>query len=280
MFDNEASITILDTTKMVNDAIKIHDMSPVCAAAFGRTITVSTFMSSWLKNDQDKLSITVKGNGPCGKITVCGNRKLQMRGYMDYPQVQLPLKPNGKLDVGGCVGKEGRITVIKSMGLKEQYSGSSKLVSGEIAEDFTSYYALSEQQPTAMALGVLIGKDKKCLSAGGVIIQPLPFASEGSIRKCEEIMKKLSNVSSFLLERGALGALKELVGEVDCTLETPVYKCLCNRNYLKKVIVSLGKKEFDQIISEQDKVSVKCEFCGKKYLFTKEDGEKLFKNGR
>ncbi len=280
VFNNEISVTVLDTTDMVNDAIKIHKLSPVCAAAFGRTLTACTFMSSWLKNEGDKLSVTIKGDGKCGKITVCGNRKLEMRGYMDFGQVDLPLKANGKLDVSGCVGKNGRITVIKSMGLKEQYSGSSELVSGEIAEDFTSYYALSEQQPTAMALGVLIDTNYKCKSAGGVIIQPLPFASEKSIVKCEEILNKLSNVSTLIGEMGAEGVLKEFFGECDFIKENPKYKCLCNRRYLKSVIVSLGKKEFDQIILEQGEVKVKCEFCGKTYAFTKEDGDKLFKNAR
>ena len=170
IYDGELSVSVIKNTDMINRAIEIHGLSPVCSAALGRTLTVCTFMSSGLKSDKDKLSITVAGDGKGGKITVCGNGKLQIRGSIDNPKVDLPLKPNGKLDVSGVVGKNGRITVIRSMGLKEPYSGSSELVSGEIAEDFTAYYYFSEQQPTAMALGVKIGVDGKCVGSGGVIV--------------------------------------------------------------------------------------------------------------
>ena len=183
IFDNELTLSVLQTTDMVNDAIKIHNLTPLTAAALGRTLTVSTFMSSNLKNKGDKLSITVAGDGVGGKITVCGNGELCMRGYIDNPTAELPLRADGKLDVGGCVGRNGRLTVTKSMGLKEPYSGSATLVTGEIAEDFTSYYANSEQQPTAIALGVKIGKDLTCVGAGGVIIQALPFATEKNLIK-------------------------------------------------------------------------------------------------
>lgn len=280
IFGGEISLSVLETTDMVNKAIKLHGLSPVCAAAFGRTITACTFMSSGLKNEGDKLSVTVKGDGPCGKITVCGNGKLYMRGYMDNGGVELPLKPNGKLDVSGAVGKNGRITVIKSMGLKEQYSGSSALVSGEIAEDFTSYYALSEQQPTAMALGVKIGKTRKCVGAGGVIIQTMPGASEESVIKAEEVMKSFSNVSALIEEFGAEGIMQRYFSDVKYNEYYPEYKCLCSRTYLKKIIVSLGESEAKDIIRKQGKIEVKCEFCGKKYVFTPEDVEKLFKDGR
>lgn len=280
VYGGEISLSVLETTDMVNKAIKVHGFSPVCAAAFGRTITACTFMSSGLKNEGDKLSVTVKGDGPCGKITVCGNGKLFMRGYMDNGQVELPLKPNGKLDVSGAVGKNGRITVVKSMGLKEQYSGSAALVSGEIAEDFTSYYALSEQQPTAMALGVKIGKTRKCVGAGGVIVQTMPGASAESVGEAEAVMKNFSNVSTLIEELGAEGIMKKYFADAVYDVYYPEYKCLCSRNYLKKIIVSLGKTEVEDIINKQGNIEVKCEFCGKKYVFTPEDVEKLFKDGK
>lgn len=276
IFDGQISLSVLDTTDMVNTAIKIHKFSPVCAAAFGRTLTACTFMASGLKNQGDKLSVTVSGDGPMGKITVCGNGKLYMRGYADNPQVDIPLKSNGKLDVCGAVGKSGRITVIKSMGLKEQYSGSSQIVSGEIAEDFTSYYALSEQQPTAMALGVKIGKNLKCVGAGGIIVQPLPNASLEAIAKTEELMQNFGAVSTLIEEMGVEGILKKYFEGVDFYELLPKYKCTCSKTYLKGILVSLGKTELDDIIREQGKIEVKCEFCGKNYLFTKEDIEKLF----
>lgn len=270
------SVSVLETTDMVNEAIKIHKLSPVCSAALGRTLTVCTFMSSNLKNKTDKLSVTVSGDGPGGKITVCGNGDLAMRGYIDNPTVDLPLRADGKLDVGGCVGKNGRLTVTRSMGLKDPYSGSARLVTGEIAEDFTSYYALSEQQPTAIALGVKIGKDLTCVGAGGVIIQALPFAEEENLVKAEKIIGKLKNLSTQIEEKGAEGVLKEYFGDVEYTLLNPEYKCLCSRDFIEKVLISLGKGEIDDIIKTEGCVKVGCQFCEKEYVFTKEDTEKLF----
>lgn len=275
-FDNQISVAVLDTTEMVNKAIEIHKLSPVCAAAFGRTITASTFMASGLKNKGDKLTVVIKGDGPCGKITVCGNGDLFMRGCIDNPQVDIPLRSDGKLDVGSCVGRNGKMVVIRSMGLKESYTGSSELVSGEIAEDFTSYYATSEQQPTAMALGVKIGTDLKCVGAGGVIVQALPFASEENLIKAEEIIKKLSNVSTLVGEFGAEGIFKKYFGVDNYTEYNPQYKCLCSREYIEEVLVSLGKEELEKIIKEEGKITVNCQFCATDYNFYSEDVEKLF----
>lgn len=275
-FDNQISVSVLDTTEMVNDAIKIHKLSPVCAAAMGRTMTACTFMASGLKNKSDKLTVVIKGDGPIGKITVCGNGDLHMRGSVDNPQVDIPLRADGKLNVGGCVGKNGKMVVIRSMGLKESYTGSSELVSGEIAEDFTAYYALSEQQPTAMALGVKIGKDLSCIGAGGVIVQAMPFASEENLVKAEEIVKNLKNISTLIAEKGALKVLEENFGKVNYTEYEPEYKCLCSREYIEEILVSLGKDELLNIIKEEGKVQVNCQFCAKNYEFFTEDVEKLF----
>ena len=276
VFDGQITLSVLDTTDMVNEAIRIHNLSPVCAAALGRTLTVCTFMSSNLKNVSDKLSVTIKGDGAGGKITVCGNGDLAMRGYIDNPQVELPLRADGKLDVGSCVGKKGRLTVVRSMGLKEPYSGSSELVSGEIAEDFTAYYAFSEQQPTAMALGVKIGKDGKCVGAGGVIVQALPGAGDEALFLAEEITKDCANVSTLIEEHGAEWIVKELFFTDKFNEYHPEYKCLCERKYIEKVLVSLGKKELDDIIEKEGKISVDCQFCDKVYEFTASDVEKFF----
>ena len=166
IYNNEMSLCVMDTTELVNEAIEIHRLSPLSAAALGRVLTVSSFMASCLKNETDKLSVSVVGDGVGGTITVSGNSALDMRGSIDNPRAELPLRADGKLDVGGCVGRNGRLTVVKSMGLKEPYSGSCRLVSGEIAEDFAAYYLYSEQQPSAIALGVKIGKDYRCAGAG------------------------------------------------------------------------------------------------------------------
>lgn len=275
-FGGDISVSVLETTDALNEGIKIHGLSPVAAAAFGRTLTACAFMASGLKNKGDKLYVNVKGDGVGGRITVCGNGELCMRGSVANGKAELPLKPNGKLDVGGFVGKNGRITVVKSMGLKEPYSGSSELISGEIAEDFTSYFALSEQQPTAMALGVLIGKDRKCAASGGVIVQAMPNASENSLKSVEEIVLGLGDVSSRILKSGAAGLFAELFGDEKYTEYHPVYKCLCDRDYVKGILVSLGKKELEDIIAKEKTVKVNCEFCGKEYVFGAKDVEEMF----
>ncbi len=276
VYDNQMSLSVLDTTDMVNRAIEIHNLSPVCAAALGRTLTVCTFMSSGLKNQRDKLSVTIAGNGAGGKITVCGNGDLHMRGYIDNPQVDLPLKPNGKLDVSACVGKQGRITVIRSMGLKDPYSGSSEIISGEIAEDFAAYYAYSEQQPTAIALGVKIGKDGKCVGAGGLILQALPFASDKALDSAEKLMENLKDISSQIEELGAEGVLEKYFGKTLFEEYFPEYKCLCSKQYLEGILISLGKAELLDILEKDGKIKVKCEFCNTEYFFDEKDVERLF----
>ncbi|MBQ6728150.1 MAG: Hsp33 family molecular chaperone HslO [Clostridia bacterium] len=276
VFGGEISVAVLDTTDMVNESIKIHNLSPVAAAAFGRTMTACTFMASGLKNKEDKLFVNVKGDGAGGRITVCGGGDLFMRGSVANATAELPLKPNGKLDVSGFVGKTGRITVVKSMGLKEPYSGSCGLVSGEIAEDFTAYYAYSEQQPTAMALGVLIGTDRTCVGSGGVIVQAMPAATESSLIKAENIVKSLSDVSAKIRDLGAEGLFKELFGGAEFTEYNPIYKCLCDREYVKGILVSLGKAELEDIIAKEKVIKVNCEFCGKEYSFGAEDVAEMF----
>ena len=281
VFNDQMSLSILDTTDIVNKAIKYHDLTPLTAAALGRTLTACTFMASGLKNDTDNLSVTIAGNGVGGKITVCGNKDLKIRGSIENPRAELPLRSDGKLDVGGCVGNKGRLTVVKSMGLKEPYSGSSELVSGEIAEDFAYYYASSEQIPTAMALGVKIGKNGKCVGAGGVVLQALPLASEDSIAKAEGIMKELANVSTIIEKGGIESVRQRFFPSVEGETLFPEYKCLCSRARIGAVLRSLGKAETDRILDEDGKIEVDCQFCDKKYLFLREDCDKLFlKNGK
>lgn len=276
IYDNQLSLTLLDTTDMVNDAIRIHGLSPLSAAALGRTMTVVTFMATTLKNKTDKLSVTVKGDGVGGEIVVCGNSDLKMRGYIENPNTELPLKENGHLDVGGCVGKNGRITVVKSMGLKEPYSGTANLITGEIAEDFTAYFTYSEQQPTAISLGVKIGTDGKCVGAGGCVIQALPFASEASLFMAEDTILRMNNISSLIEEKGIDGVADYFFGDYNYTVLEPEYKCLCSREFIEKLLISMGKNELYSIISERGEVEVNCQFCETNYKFNKEDVDKLF----
>lgn len=280
IYDGQISLSVLDTTDVVNKAIELHGLTPLCAAGLGRALTVASFMATSLKDENEKLSVTIDGNGVGGKIVVCADGNLNVRGSIVNPHADLPLKPNGKLDVGGLVGNEGMITVVKNLGLKEPYVGKCKLVSGEIGEDFAAYYAYSEQQPTAIAVGVLV-KNDKCIGAGGVILQPLPDCAEENIGKAEKLIAEFSDVSRKINEIGIDGIVKKYFDEYEFTKYETQYKCGCSREYVDKVLIALGKKELSDIIEKDGKIEVCCEFCDKKYVYGQKDVEELFgeKNG-
>ncbi len=280
IYDGQISLSVLDTTDVVNKAIELHGLTPLCAAGLGRALTVASFMATSLKDENEKLSVTIDGNGVGWKIVVCADGNLNVRGSIVNPHADLPLKPNGKLDVGGLVGNEGTITVVKNLGLKEPYVGKCKLVSGEIGEDFAAYYAYSEQQPTAIAVGVLV-KNDKCIGAGGVILQPLPDCAEENIGKAEKLIAEFSDVSRKINEIGIDGIIKKYFDEYEFTKYETQYKCGCSREYVDKVLIALGKKELSDIIEKDGKIEVCCEFCDKKYVYGRKDVEELFgeKNG-
>ena len=280
IYDGQISLSVLDTTDVVNKAIELHGLTPLCAAGLGRALTVASFMATSLKDENEKLSVTIDGNGVGGKIVVCADGNLNVRGSIVNPHADLPLKPNGKLDVGGLVGNEGMITVVKNLGLKEPYVGKCKLVSGEIGEDFAAYYAYSEQQPTAIAVGVLV-KNDKCIGAGGVILQPLPDCVEENIGKAEKLIAEFSDVSRKINKIGIDGIIKKYFDEYEFTKYETQYKCGCSREYVDKVLIALGKKELSDIIEKDGKIEVCCEFCDKKYVYVQKDVEELFgeKNG-
>lgn len=270
IFDGQISLSVLDTTDVVNEAIRLHKLTPVCAAALGRTLTVTAFMASQLKGEDERLSVTINGNGAGGKIIAAADSKLNVRGAIDNPTVDLPLKANGKLDVGGVVGNSGYITVVKNLGLKEPYVGRSELVSGEIGEDFAAYYAYSEQQPTAIAVGVLI-KNEKCIGAGGVIIQPLPDCAEENLVKAENLVNKFSDVSKQISETGVEGIIEKYFKGYDFNAFDVRYKCNCSDEYVRKVLITLGEKELYDAIEKDGKIEVCCQFCDKKYVYYKKD---------
>lgn len=270
IFDGQISLSVLDTTDVVNEAIRLHKLTPVCAAALGRTLTVTAFMASQLKGEDERLSVTINGNGAGGKIIAAADSKLNVRGAIDNPTVDLPLKANGKLDVGGVVGNSGYITVVKNLGLKEPYVGRSELVSGEIGEDFAAYYAYSEQQPTAIAVGVLI-KNERCIGAGGVIIQPLPDCTEENLVKAENLVNKFSDVSKQISETGVEGIIEKYFKGYDFNAFDVRYKCNCSDKYVRKVLITLGEKELYDAIEKDGKIEVCCQFCDKKYVYYKKD---------
>ncbi len=281
LYDGDISLSILDTTDIVNTAIEYHGLTPLAAAALGRTMTAVAFMAaSSLKNDDDRLSVTITGDGVGGQIVVCSDSKLHIRGYIDNPRADLPLNSLGKLDVAGCVGKHGRISVVKNLGLKEPYTGSCNIISGEIAEDFASYYTFSEQQPTGMALGVKIGTDYKCVGAGGVVMQPMPGAKEESIDMAEKLLSEFSAVSTLIENGGIEGIVEKFFKDAEFEEYEPRYECNCSKDYVDKILITLGEKELYSSIEKEGKIEVVCHFCPKKYTYFKEDIDVLLgKNG-
>ena len=276
-FNNNISVTVIEATELVNNAIKIHNLTPLAAAALGRTMIAATFMSSTLKSKDDRLSVTISGDGVGGHIVVAGDSELNMRGYIDNPNCNLPLNAKGKLDVAGCVGR-GRMTVVKSMGLKEPYTGSAEIVSGEIAEDFASYYTFSEQQPTGMALGVKIGKNYECIGAGGVIFQTLPQADEADVIRAEELLMTLGDISTVMETEGAESFIKRAFTDYSYEKYEPKYQCICSKEYIDSILLTLGKQELYETLEKEGKIEIHCHFCNKNYSYNKEEIDELLAN--
>ncbi|MBQ1942356.1 MAG: Hsp33 family molecular chaperone HslO [Clostridia bacterium] len=274
-FNNKIAFSFLKTTDTVNEAIRIHNLAPTPAAALGRALTATAFMASGLKNATDALSVTIRGNGACGHIVTAANSNLELRGMIDNPTARLAPNEKGKLDVAGAVGRIGELTVVRSMGLKEPYVGTCKLVSGELAEDFAAYYAYSEQQPTAMALGVGIDTDGTCYGAGGVVFQPLPDAGEEEIAMVEAVLPRLTNVSALYRDMEAEEVLDEILGG-GFYFEQPLsYHCQCSKERFAAKLTTLGKQELENLIAQDGKIEVKCDFCQKTYTYYENDVQSM-----
>jgi len=278
-FDGKVSIKCINSTNLVEEARKVHDLSPVTTAALGRLLTMGSLMGSNLKADSDKITLQIKSNGPIDTMIVVANKDSNVRGYIKNPNVDMKLKDNGKLDVGSAVGKDGMLYIIRDIGLKEPYIGLTPLVSGEIAEDFTEYFAKSEQVPTAIALGVLVDKNG-VKSAGGYIVQLMPDATEEEITKLESNLKKMPPISKLLEKNKSLEDIAGMItgdGMLFMLGEDlyPEYKCDCKKSRIEKGLISLGAKELDDMIKTDGKAEVECKFCKKKYVFSKVDLEKL-----
>lgn len=268
--NSNVRIFVASTKETVQKAFEIHHTTPVMTAALGRMLTACAMMGVTLKDANDLITLTVKGDGPAGGITVTGDFKARVKGCCYNNNVDIPLKTDGKLDVSGALGK-GTLTVIKDMGLKEPYVGQISLVSGEIAEDITYYFAKSEQTPSAVGLGVLIDRDYLIKQSGGFIVQLLPDADEEVISSLE---KKIAGINSVtdLFEKGmtAEDILSYIVGDFDyeVTEKIPVeYYCNCSRERVEKALISIGKKEISKIIEEDGHANIHCHFCNKDYEF-------------
>ncbi|MBO5852452.1 MAG: Hsp33 family molecular chaperone HslO [Clostridia bacterium] len=275
----EVMATAVDTTDIVNKAEQIHGTSAVVTAALGRLLTAGSMMGNMLKGKDDTITLRVNGDGPTGSLIVVSDFNGDVRGYVQNPVVELPLNLKGKLDVGGAVGKNGLLYVLKDLGLKEPFSGSVPLVSGEIAEDITSYYALSEQIPTVCALGVLVNPDLSVKAAGGYIIQLLPAASDATIDKLEKSITEMASVTSMLSngmtpEEIVKTALKDFEVEVLYSQDIE-YKCNCSKERVSKALISLGKEELTELAQEKEETEISCHFCDKVYKFTSDELKKL-----
>ncbi len=264
---------------MVEKARQAHQTSPVCTAALGRLLTGAVMMGSMLKEDRALLTIQVRGDGPAEGITVTADPHGHAKGYIFNPSVILPLNAKGKLDVAGAVGR-GRLTVIRDIGLKDPYVGTVDLVSGELAEDLTYYFAESEQVPSSVALGVLVDRDLSVKQAGGFIIQLMPGASEEIISGLEEKLSRVSSITA-MLEEGLRpeDILNCLIGDLDPEIyekkEISFY-CSCSKKRVEKALISIGPKDIMEMIRDGKSIETGCSFCGRKYEFSIADLEKIY----
>lgn len=268
------------TTETVEEARKDHNTSPVATAALGRLLTAGAMMGTMMKGDKDILTLQIKAGGPLEGITVTADSKGRVKGYVGNPNVCIPANSKGKLDVAGAVGV-GFMNVIKDMGLKEPYVGQVALQTSEIAEDLTYYFATSEQVPSAVGLGVLMNKDNTVRQAGGFIVQLMPFAEESTIAKLEENVQKITSVTSLLEEGHTPESLLEKVldsfdMEINEKIPTEFY-CNCSRERVEKALISIGRKELNEMIQEGKPIEMNCHFCNHNYEFTVEELKEILR---
>lgn len=280
--NNTYSIRIfaIDSTDMVEKARQTHNTAPVGTAALGRMITAASMMGVMMKGDKDKLTLIIKGDGPLRGITCVADSQGIVKAYPINPDVDLPIREtDGKLDVSGAVGTDGKLTIIRDLGLKDPYIGQTDLVTGEIAEDLTAYYAYSEQQPSAIALGVLIDTDLTVKSAGGFIVQLMPDAEEAEIAMLETNLQFIGSIS-HLIEEGKTP--EDIINIILDGMEPvfndniPVdYRCDCSRDRIEQALISVGVKDLEEILVQDKSAELQCHFCNKKYHFDESDLQKL-----
>ena len=277
-YEGKVSIKCMSSTKLVEEARKIHGLSPTATAALGRLLTITSIMGYELKEKDGNLTNQIKGDGPIGILTAVADSNGNVKGYVGNNTVDIPLKENGKLDVGTAVGKKGMLYIVKDLGIGKPYVGMTPIVSGEIAEDFTNYFATSEQTPTVIALGVLVDKDG-VRAAGGYKLSLMPDATEDIISTIEQQISKIEPISKMLDENKTLEEIAKLVtGDENIqVLETinPEFKCNCSREKCEKGLIAVGKAELEAIINEEEKIEIVCNFCNSKHIFTKEDLQNL-----
>ncbi len=269
--DGYAKISVITGRQLVEAARAIHGLSPLATAALGRTLMAASLLGDQLKEEDATVTLRVNGGGPIGTIIAVSDSGGNVRGYVQNAHVDLPLKPNGKLDVGGAVGTDGQLTVSKDLGLKEPYIGSTELVSGEIAEDFTKYYVESEQVGAVCGLGVLVDTDCTVACAGGYLVQLLPGAPDCTIDEIEMNIRDMLSVTEILSRGTAEDIVFTVLNNLDAEIlsRTPVeYHCPCSREKVERAMCSIGRESLGEIISEGTDTEVVCQFCNRKYLFS------------
>lgn len=285
-YNGKASLICANTKNLIEEIRKIHDLTPTTTAAMGRFATVCGMMGlTSIKENDDSITVQLKGTGPCGNLVAIIKREnniSKIKTYMENPLVELPLKSNGKIDVGGAVGNTGYLNVIKQSDVTDsEYTGLVPLVSGEIAEDFTEYFATSEQKPTVLALGVLVNKDG-VEESGGYMINLMPDATEEEISKIEEALSKAPSISELLSQKKTLNEIAKIVTGDDNIklLEDDLeikFECDCSKEKIERGLISIGKEELNKIIEEDGKAEIICQFCNKKYDFSKQELEEILK---
>ena len=278
--DGSARLLVINSREMVNGMRKAHLTSPTATAALGRTVTAASMIGTMLPEEGDTVTITFAGDGEAGKIIAVGDYFGNVKGYIQNPLANPPKKPNGKLDVGAAVG-QGTLSFVKAVGDGDLQTGMTEIVTGEIAEDIATYFALSEQIPTVLSLGVRVDKDYTCLAAGGVLIQLLPFPDDATVDKIEKNAARLTNISQYFEmgmtnEEIAEMAMEGIPYDVFDTLEVE-YKCDCSRERMLKKILSLGQKDILRMLDEQEaegkprELTAVCRFCNTEYAFTEKE---------
>ena len=284
--DGSLMAAAIDSTQLVYTAQRLHKLTKTSCAALGRLLTGASLMGAMLKEANASLTVKVAGDGPLGSLLATSDSRGYVRGYLDHPEVELPLKPNGKLDVGGAVGRNGRLAVIRDFGTGEPYSGQVELVSGEIAEDLTSYYAQSEQTPTVCALGVLVDKqDGEVLLAGGMLIQALPGADYVALVKLEKNVSEMDSVTTMLAKGLSLEDMCNLAlkgFQVEKLDEFKVgYACNCSKERFARVLLTLPMEDLETLpVNEEGLVETVCHYCNRKYMFSEEEIQVLVEKSR
>ena len=271
--DEHVRVYICSSTALVEEARQRFDLWPTAAAALGRTLSVGSMMGSMLKSDKEQLTIRINGGGPIGTVLVDAYCDGHVRGFVSDPHVHYQYNDTGKLAVGIAVGKEGTLEVIKDLGMKENWSGTVELQSGEIGDDFAYYFTVSEQTPSAVSVGVLVDTDNHIISAGGLIVQMMPDATEDDSRKCEEVLGRLQPMSTLIRDKDSLEEiLHEMFDDVKILSSQDIcFKCHCSKATMKRVLTTLSKEERMKMIEEDHGCEITCDFCNERYHFSEEE---------